>query len=150
MRAPGGQVGKVPRPERKWLQDEAQQPPATCDYGGGKQEWLSKQKENIQNFQAEEKTNLQRQRQNLELQRHCFKGKMLLGCHNLEQDLVTEELNKRRTQKDLKHAMLLQHESMQELELRHLNTIQKMRCELIKLQHQTELTNQWEYNKQRE
>ncbi|XP_026550122.1 serine/threonine-protein kinase TAO1-like, partial [Notechis scutatus] len=61
------------------------------------------------------------------------------------------ELNKRQTQKDLEHAMLLrQHESMQELEFRHLSTIQKMRCELIRLQHQTELTNQLEYNKRRE
>lgn len=64
---------------------------------------------------------------------------------------MTQELNKRQTQKDLEHAMLLrQHESMQELEFRHLNTIQKMRCELIRLQHQTELTNQLEYNKRRE
>lgn len=46
--------------------------------------------------------------------------------------------------------LLRQHESMQELEFRHLSTIQKMRCELIRLQHQTELTNQLEYNKRRE
>lgn len=69
----------------------------------------------------------------------------LLSC------FLDQELNKRQTQKDLEHAMLLrQHESMQELEFRHLNTIQKMRCELIRLQHQTELTNQLEYNKRRE
>uniref|UniRef100_A0ABI8ACT6 non-specific serine/threonine protein kinase n=1 Tax=Felis catus TaxID=9685 RepID=A0ABI8ACT6_FELCA len=117
-----------------------------------KQEWLSKQKENIQHFQAEEEANLlRRQRQYLELECRRFKRRMLLGRHNLEQDLVREELNKRQTQKDLEHAMLLrQHESMQELEFRHLNTIQKMRCELIRLQHQTELTNQLEYNKRRE
>ncbi|XP_010120465.1 PREDICTED: serine/threonine-protein kinase TAO1, partial [Chlamydotis macqueenii] len=117
-----------------------------------KQEWLSKQKENIQHFQAEEEANLlRRQRQYLELECRRFKRRMLLGRHNLEQDLVREELNKRQTQKDLEHAMLLrQHESMQELEFRHLSTIQKMRCELIRLQHQTELTNQLEYNKRRE
>uniref|UniRef100_A0A667IHK2 non-specific serine/threonine protein kinase n=1 Tax=Lynx canadensis TaxID=61383 RepID=A0A667IHK2_LYNCA len=85
-----------------------------------KQEWLSKQKENIQHFQ----------RQYLELECRRFK---------------------RRYSKDLEHAMLLrQHESMQELESVTLNTIQKMRCELIRLQHQTELTNQLEYNKRRE
>ncbi|PIO34462.1 hypothetical protein AB205_0068330, partial [Aquarana catesbeiana] len=117
-----------------------------------KQEWLSKQKENFQHFQAEEEANLlRRQRQYLELECRRFKRRMLLSRHNLEQDLVREELNKRQTQKDLEHAMLLrQHESMQELEFRHLNTIQRMRCELIKLQHQTELTNQLEYNKRRE
>ncbi|XP_032902181.1 serine/threonine-protein kinase TAO1 isoform X3 [Amblyraja radiata] len=117
-----------------------------------KQEWLSKQKENFQHFQAEEEANLlRRQRQYLELECRRFKRRMLLSRHNLEQDLVREELNKKQTHKDLEHAMLLRHhESMQELEFRHLNTIQRMRSELIRLQHQTELTNQLEYNKRRE
>ncbi|KAK2502597.1 hypothetical protein MC885_006773, partial [Smutsia gigantea] len=71
--------------------------------------------------------------------------------YKLRKKLLKEELNKRQTQKDLEHAMLLrQHESMQKLEFQHLNRIQKMRCELIRLQHQTELTNQLEYNKRRE
>ncbi|KAM4627880.1 serine/threonine-protein kinase TAO1 isoform 1-T2 [Polymixia lowei] len=117
-----------------------------------KQEWLSKQKENFQHFQAEEEANLQRrQRQYLELECRRFKRRILIARHNVEQDLVREELNKRQTQKDLEHAMLLRHhESMQELEFRQLNTIQKVRAELIRLQHQTELTNQQEYNKRRE
>ena len=52
---------------------------------------------------------------------------------------------------DVEHATLLRHhESMQELEFRQLNTRQKMRCELIRLQHQAELTNQLEHNKRRE
>lgn len=46
--------------------------------------------------------------------------------------------------------LLRHHESMQELEFRHLGTIQKAREELIRTQHQTELTNQLEYNKRRE
>uniref|UniRef100_A0A8C7KS58 non-specific serine/threonine protein kinase n=1 Tax=Oncorhynchus kisutch TaxID=8019 RepID=A0A8C7KS58_ONCKI len=117
-----------------------------------KQEWLSKQKENFQHFQAEEEANLlRRQRQYLELECRRFKRRILIARHNVEQDLVREELNKRQTQKDLEHAMLLRHhESMQELEFRQVNTIQKMRAELIRLQHQTELTNQQEYNKRRE
>ncbi|XP_056140133.1 serine/threonine-protein kinase TAO1 [Lampris incognitus] len=117
-----------------------------------KQEWLSKQKENIQNFQAEEEANLlRRQRQYLELECRRFKRRILIARHNVEQDLAREELNKRQTQKDLEHAMLLRHhESMQELEFRHLGTIQKARTELIRTQHQTELTNQLEYNKRRE
>ncbi|KAJ8267224.1 hypothetical protein GJAV_G00139990, partial [Gymnothorax javanicus] len=117
-----------------------------------KQEWLSKQKENFQHFQAEEEANLQRrQRQYLELECRRFKRRILIARHNVEQDLVREELNKHQTQKDLEHAMLLRHhESMQELEFRQLGTIQKMRAELIRLQHQTELTNQLEYNKRRE
>ncbi|XP_019943881.1 serine/threonine-protein kinase TAO1 [Paralichthys olivaceus] len=117
-----------------------------------KQEWLSKQKENFQHFQAEEEANLQRrQRQYLDLECRRFKRRILIARHNVEQDLVREELNKRQTQKDLEHAMLLRHhESMQELEFRQLNTIQKTRAELIRLQHQTELHNQQEYNKRRE
>uniref|UniRef100_A0A8C6SYQ4 non-specific serine/threonine protein kinase n=1 Tax=Neogobius melanostomus TaxID=47308 RepID=A0A8C6SYQ4_9GOBI len=117
-----------------------------------KQEWLSKQKENIQNYQAEEEANLLRkQRQYLELECRRFKRHILINRHNAEQDLAREELNKRQTQKDLEHAMLLRHhESMQELEFRHLATIQKARAELIRTQHQTELTNQLEYNKRRE
>ncbi|KAM4567205.1 serine/threonine-protein kinase TAO1 isoform 1-T2 [Odontesthes bonariensis] len=117
-----------------------------------KQEWLSKQKENFQHFQAEEEANLQRrQRQYLDLECRRFKRRILIARHNIERDLVREELNKRQTQKDLEHAMLLRHhESMQELEFRQLNTIQKTRTELIRLQHQTELTNQQEYNKRRE
>ncbi|XP_037323005.2 serine/threonine-protein kinase TAO1 isoform X1 [Pungitius pungitius] len=117
-----------------------------------KQEWLSKQKENIQHFQAEEEANLlRRQRQYLELECRRFKRRILIARHNVEQDLAREELNKRQTQKDLEHAMLLRHhESMQELEFRHLGTIQRARAELIRTQHQTELTNQLEYNKRRE
>ncbi|KAI3354162.1 hypothetical protein L3Q82_018700, partial [Scortum barcoo] len=117
-----------------------------------KQEWLSKQKENFQHFQAEEEANLQRrQRQYLELECRRFKRRILIARHHIEKDLIREELNKRQTQKDLEHAMLLRHhESMQELEFRQLNTIQKTRAELIRLQHQTELTNQQEYNKRRE
>ncbi|KAI4815050.1 hypothetical protein KUCAC02_005216 [Chaenocephalus aceratus] len=107
-----------------------------------KQEWLSKQKENFQHFQAEEEANLQRrQRQYLDLECRRFKRRILIARHNIEQDLAREELNKRQTQKDLEHAMLLRHhESMQELEFRQLNTIQKTRAELTRLQHQTELT----------
>ncbi|TFJ96412.1 NADH-ubiquinone oxidoreductase [Platysternon megacephalum] len=117
-----------------------------------KQEWLLRQKENMQHYQAEEEANLlRRQRQYLELQCRQYKRKMLLARHNLDQDLLREDLNKKQTQKDLECAMLLrQHESTQELEFRHLHTLQRTRTELTRLQHQTELSNQLEYNKRRE
>ncbi|XP_030064641.1 serine/threonine-protein kinase TAO2 isoform X4 [Microcaecilia unicolor] len=117
-----------------------------------KQEWLLRQKESMQHYQAEEEANLlRRQRQYLELQCRQYKRKMLLARHNLDQDLLREDLNKKQTQKDLECAMLLrQHESTQELEFRHLHTLQRTRTELTRLQHQTELTNQMEYNKRRE
>ncbi|XP_037754735.1 serine/threonine-protein kinase TAO2 isoform X5 [Chelonia mydas] len=117
-----------------------------------KQEWLLRQKETLQHCQAEEEAGLlRRQRQYLELQCRQYKRKMLLARHNLDQDLLREDLNKKQTQKDLECAMLLrQHESTQELEFRHLHTVQRTRTELTRLQHQTELGNQLEYNKRRE
>lgn len=51
----------------------------------------------------------------------------------------------------MEHAMLIRHdESTQELEHRQLKTLQKLRMDLIRLQHQTELENQIEYNNRRE
>ena len=56
-----------------------------------KQEWLSKQKENFQHFQAEEEANLmRRQRQYLDLECRRFKRRILTARHNIEQDLVRE------------------------------------------------------------
>ncbi|XP_067343935.1 serine/threonine-protein kinase TAO2 isoform X2 [Channa argus] len=117
-----------------------------------KQEWLVHQKECLQQLQAEEEANLlRRQRQYYELQCRQYKRKMLLARHNLEQDLLREDLNKKQTLKDLECAMLLRHhESTQELEFRQLGLVQRTRAELIRTQHQTELTNQMEYNKRRE
>ncbi|KAI5617630.1 serine/threonine-protein kinase TAO2 isoform X1 [Silurus asotus] len=117
-----------------------------------KQEWLVQQKECLQQHQAEEEAGLlRRQRQYYDLQCRQYKRKMLLARHNLEQDLLREELNKKQTLKDLECAMLLRHhESTQELELRQLGLVQRTRAELIRTQHQSELTNQLEYNKRRE
>ncbi|CAJ0963662.1 unnamed protein product [Ranitomeya imitator] len=109
-----------------------------------KQEWLLRQKESMQHYQAEEEANLlRRQRQYFELQCRQYKRKMLLARHNLDQDLLREELNKKQTQRDLECAMLLrQHECTQRAGM-----LQHTRSELIRLQHQTELGNQLEYNK---
>lgn len=65
--------------------------------------------------------------------------------------VLLQDLNKKQTQKDLECAMLLRHhESTQELEFRQLSSVQRTRADLIRTQHQTELTNQMEYNKRRE
>ena len=56
-----------------------------------KQEWLIRQKECLQQMQAEEEASLlRRQRQYYELQCRQYKRKMLLARHNLEQDLLRE------------------------------------------------------------
>lgn len=83
----------------------------------------------------------------------CSKEAHLYRLHscNIFPLALHQELNKKQTQKDLECAMLLrQHESTQELEFRHLHTVQRTRTELTRLQHQTELSNQLEYNKRRE
>lgn len=75
----------------------------------------------------------------------------LLGFRRLRVPSSVQDLNKKQTQKDLECAMLLRHhESTQELEFRQLSLVQRTRAELIRTQHQTELTNQMEYNKRRE
>ncbi|XP_033854076.1 serine/threonine-protein kinase TAO2-like isoform X2 [Acipenser ruthenus] len=71
--------------------------------------------------------------------------------YRLRKEQLKEDLNKKQTQKDLECAMLLRHhESTQELEFRQLSSVQRTRSELIRLQHQTELGNQQEYNQRRE
>ncbi|XP_067295517.1 serine/threonine-protein kinase TAO3 isoform X2 [Pseudorasbora parva] len=117
-----------------------------------KQERLSKHKENIQHSQAEEEAQLLGQQRSF-YDRNCraFKRKIMIKRHEFEQEQLREELNKKKTQKEMEHAMLIrQDESTQELEHRQLKTLQKLRMDLIRLQHQTELENQIEYNNRRE
>lgn len=78
----------------------------------------------------------------------CNAEKLNVTCVS---SVLHQDLNKKQTQKDLECAMLLRHhESTQELEFRQLSSVQRTRADLIRTQHQTELTNQMEYNKRRE
>lgn len=80
-----------------------------------------------------------------------FFDNLLLSAASSSSSPLPQELNKKQTLKDLECAMLLRHhESTQELEFRQLGLVQHTRAELIRTQHQTELTNQMEYNKRRE
>ncbi|XP_028909275.1 serine/threonine-protein kinase TAO3 isoform X7 [Ornithorhynchus anatinus] len=117
-----------------------------------KQERISKHKENLQHTQAEEEAHLlSQQRQYYDKNCRFFKRKTMIRRHEMEQQNIREELNKKRTQKEMEHAMLIRHdESTRELEYRQLHVLQKLRLDLIRLQHQTELENQLEYNKRRE
>lgn len=64
---------------------------------------------------------------------------------------LSQELNKKRTQKEMEHALMIrQDESTQDMERRQLQMLQKLRIELMRLQHQTELENQEEYNGRRQ
>jgi len=63
----------------------------------------------------------------------------------------SQELNKKRIQKEMEHALTIrQDESTQDLELRQLQMLQLLRAELVRMQHQTELENQEEYDGRRE
>lgn len=73
----------------------------------------------------------------------------MFGKLNLR--LLSQELNKKRTQKEMEHALMIrQDESTQDMERRQLQMLQKLRIELMRLQHQTELENQEEYNGRRQ
>ena len=62
-----------------------------------------------------------------------------------------QELNKKRIQKEMEHALMIrQDESTQDLERRQLQMLQSLRAELVRMQHQTELENQEEYDGRRE
>ncbi|KAM9820800.1 serine/threonine-protein kinase TAO3 [Neosynchiropus ocellatus] len=117
-----------------------------------KQERLSRHKETIQRSQAEEEAHLLDQ-QRLVYDRSCraLKRHSVIRRHEFEQEQLREELNKKRTQKEMEHALMIrQDESTQDLERRQLQMLQKLRIELMRLQHQTELENQEEYNSRRQ
>ncbi|CAF99248.1 unnamed protein product, partial [Tetraodon nigroviridis] len=117
-----------------------------------KQERLSRHKETIQRSQAEEEAHLLAQ-QRLVYDRSCraLKRRSLIKRHEMEQEQLREELNKKRTQKEMEHALMIrQDESTQDMERRQLQMLQKLRTELMRLQHQTELENQEEYNSRRQ
>uniref|UniRef100_A0A1A7Y582 non-specific serine/threonine protein kinase n=2 Tax=Iconisemion striatum TaxID=60296 RepID=A0A1A7Y582_9TELE len=117
-----------------------------------KVERLSRYKETMQRSQAEEEAHLLAQ-QRMVYDRSCraLKRRSLLRRHEFEQEQLREELNKKRTQKEMEHALMIrQDESTQDLEHRQLQMLQKLRVELMRLQHQTELENQEEYNSRRQ
>ncbi|XP_028318895.1 serine/threonine-protein kinase TAO3 [Gouania willdenowi] len=123
-----------------------------CTAKEEKQERLSRHKETIQHSQAEDEAHLLAQ-QRLVYDRSCraLKRRSLIRRHEFEQEQLREELNKKRTQKEMEHSMMIrQDESTQDMEHRQLHMLQKLRVELIRLQHQTELENQEEYNCRRQ
>uniref|UniRef100_T1J5D9 Large ribosomal subunit protein P2 n=1 Tax=Strigamia maritima TaxID=126957 RepID=T1J5D9_STRMM len=113
---------------------------------------LRSHKENIQQMQAAEGHRLHREhKQYLELEIRKFRRRKLLQYHQLEQDLLREELNKRQGQLDHAHTTLLHHHELtQDLEYRQQRAVHQLREEQIRKQHQTELANQQEYTQRAE
>ncbi|XP_047665277.1 serine/threonine-protein kinase TAO3 isoform X3 [Tachysurus fulvidraco] len=117
-----------------------------------KQERLSRHKETMQRSQAEEEAQLLNQ-QRLIYERSCraLKRRSLIKKHEFEQEQIREELNKKKLQKEMEHALMIrQDESTQDLERRQLECLHRLRMELVRLQHHTELENQEEYNTRRQ
>lgn len=80
-----------------------------------------------------------------------YRREQLLQRQNLEKLLLTEEMNKLESQKDLSHQMLIRHhECTQEMEFRHLYAVHKLRRDQQQKQHNTEWSSQEEYNKRLE
>lgn len=87
----------------------------------------------------------------LEIQVRKFRRRKLLQFHQLERELLVDELDKRHHQLGAAHAMLIRHHEVSvELEFKQQKGIHQLRDEQIRKQHQTELTNQQEYNTRRE
>ncbi|XP_064620244.1 serine/threonine-protein kinase TAO1-B-like isoform X2 [Lineus longissimus] len=112
-----------------------------------REESLRSHKENLQTQLAAAEMNLQKQHKDfLELEVRKFKRRKLLQRHQLDQDQLREELNRRQAQLDYCHSMLLRHhESLQDLEYKHQAAIHRLRDDQMRRQHQTELANQREY-----
>ncbi|XP_023017761.1 serine/threonine-protein kinase Tao isoform X1 [Leptinotarsa decemlineata] len=113
---------------------------------------LQTHKDNLKLVDAQEEQRLLRcQKEYLELEVRKFRRKKLLSYHQLEQDLLRQELNKRQHQLEQAHSMLLRHhEKTQELEYRQQKAVHALREEQVRNQHDTELANQSEYMKRTE
>ncbi|KFP34202.1 Serine/threonine-protein kinase TAO3 [Colius striatus] len=107
-----------------------------------KQERISKHKENLQHTQAEEEAHLLSQ-QRLYYDKNCrfFKRKTMIKRHEMEQQNIREVWHSSLPFPSFPVALAVKQQ---------LHTLQKLRMDLIRLQHQTELENQLEYNKRRE
>jgi len=110
---------------------------------------LLQHKENFKEMDAAESQRLVRgQKDRLDYEVRKFRRRRLVKYHDLEQDLLREELNKRQNQLESAHSMLLRHHEMtQELETKQQRSVHGLRENQLTTQHRTELGNQDEYMK---
>ncbi|KAK2187434.1 hypothetical protein NP493_165g02019 [Ridgeia piscesae] len=117
-----------------------------------KDDTLKSHKETLQQRQTGAEQNLtKQQKQFIDLELRKFRRRKLLQLHELQQDLLREELNKRQAQIEYAHHMLLRHHSSTlDIENKHLSAIHHLRDEIMRKQHHTELANQREYTSRAE
>ncbi|XP_055388518.1 serine/threonine-protein kinase Tao isoform X3 [Condylostylus longicornis] len=108
---------------------------------------LQTQKEDLKKAEAEEEERLIRvHKYYLQLEMRKFKRKRMLLLHELQSQLLGDELSKKQQQLEQAHSMLLKHhEKTQELEYKQLKSVHNLREEQISKQHSTELQNQQNY-----
>lgn len=108
---------------------------------------LSQHKENFKELDATETQRMARgQKEQLDREVRKFRRRRLVKYHDLEQDLLREELNKRQSQLESAHEMLMRHhEQTHELETKQQRSVHNVREDHICKQHSTELNNQEEY-----
>lgn len=113
---------------------------------------LQTHKDNLKLVDMQEEQRLLRiQKEYLELEIRKFRRRKLIQFHQLQQELLRQELNKRQQQLEQAHTMLLRHhEKTQELEYRQQKAVHSLREEQVKKQHDIELSNQIEYIKRTE
>uniref|UniRef100_A0A1B0C7R9 non-specific serine/threonine protein kinase n=1 Tax=Glossina palpalis gambiensis TaxID=67801 RepID=A0A1B0C7R9_9MUSC len=94
---------------------------------------LQSQKDNLKQAEAQEEQRLLTlQKQYIELEMRKFKRRRLIMLHELEDQLLRDELAKKQQQLEQAHAMLLKHhEKTQELEYRQQKSIHQLREEQV-------------------
>lgn len=105
----------------------------------------------VDSLQQDHQLNLQKMHHDngefYKLEIRKFRRRKLIQYHQLERDLLHEELNKRQGQLEQAHSMLMRHhEITQELEYHQQRAIHQLREDQIHKQHTIELTSQKEYN----
>uniref|UniRef100_A0A182JJM4 non-specific serine/threonine protein kinase n=1 Tax=Anopheles atroparvus TaxID=41427 RepID=A0A182JJM4_ANOAO len=108
---------------------------------------LQTQKDNLKLAEAQEEQRLLRVQKNyIELEMRKFRRKKMVLLHDLEDQLLRDELSKKQQQLEQAHAMLIKHhEKTQDLEYRQQKSVHSLREEQISKQHESELRNQKEY-----
>ncbi|XP_053660465.1 serine/threonine-protein kinase Tao isoform X2 [Anopheles marshallii] len=108
---------------------------------------LQTQKDNLKQAEQQEEQRLLRVQKNyIELEMRKFRRKKMGLLHDLEDQLLRDELSKKQQQLEQAHAMLIKHhEKTQDLEYRQQKSVHALREEQISKQHESELRNQKEY-----
>uniref|UniRef100_A0A182JWB0 non-specific serine/threonine protein kinase n=2 Tax=Pyretophorus TaxID=44537 RepID=A0A182JWB0_9DIPT len=108
---------------------------------------LQTQKDNLKLAEAQEEQRLLRvQKTYIELEMRKFRRKKMGLLHDLEDQLLRDELSKKQQQLEQAHGMLIKHhEKTQDLEYRQQKSVHALREEQISKQHESELRNQNEY-----